>query len=1827
MSSRLPPDVKQKIASSPITCNLSAMKFGDECVSDLIDKLKAVPTLTALDLSKTQLTVTGAVNVLAVLKYLRGMKSISFSNIKLGTAGVVAITTAMRQPYFAVTTLCLSGTSLDNESMEALVQGLKIYNKIAALDLSGNCFTNVMAICDAISSLPTLHGLDLSNNNINDTGLSAIAEVLKRNNSLKILHVAGNEFTKPSVEVLADAMAHNVSITALNLAFNKMDSEAAQAVATLISVNKTVQVLDISRNFFGDTGIVKISDALKYNTSLKTLELSYNQFASAGAIALADAIRHNVTLTYLDISDTRIGDVGVSALSKAMKHNTVIKTIKNNVTSLLAASDWISISNIVEQNSALPTTAKKCVAEELSKVQSPPYVCEMKKCLLSVVPPEIFKVKGLTKLHLSHNLLCAFPIELTELTCLNSLDLSYNHIPVIPDSILKLVSLTSLNLQNNVITQLPLEFGSLPSITMLNFSHNELERLPYTLVTLFRNPKVEIIFLNNRYVIPETVLHDTDALCRYLEEQATNSTVRWTTIKLVLVGKENVGKTTILRRLQGKRHDGYSTDGVEVSNLVLQDISFSAFDFGGQSIFFETHQFFLTGRSLYMVIFNCTTEDYRNSIEHWLQQIANCRGLLKPPILLVGTHADKLPSSIPQEELQNRLLAEYKNRKDLKIEGVLLLSAVQPPGSSDPLITKLIGIATTYNMLRMQVPSRWVSISQVISDRRQQGHKVLSWKDYLSLASSCGVEDPSKAKDAVKFLHEVGSLLHFDDATSDLASLVVIDPNYLASVCSTIVTFKSNLVRDGRLVAAALPLLWKSFPPASHATMLSLLEKFNILYPLDRSLAEGKNMAAEYLVPCLLPINEPSVESDALWPATVSPHSFQQHSRRFLFQSVPMGLMGRLLARILHLPQIGRTIYWRNGIVLSSKSESTQLVKVTFKQLAGSTHELTILCRVPKGQKPALLVSVLHALENSLNCFYSTMKSSIHQLVACPECPAPVRATDTPQSVFSREEIVISLTNGESVLQCSTRQHAILIYELLPELELQKQQLIPVEELVIEGLIGQGGFGKVYRGTWKEHKIAVKELIQETDTEDFDSFYSEASIMCSLKCDYLLKLYGVCLQKPLRMILELAELGDLYKILTQRKDLSNTHPEEEDFTFQVSWDLRFLITLEVAKGLQYLHQLKPHPILHRDLRSPNIFLFSLDLEAPIHAKLADFGLATWVLPDVAGTVGAWQWMAPETNKPGALTYTLNSDMYSLGMVMYEIAARCKPYDELWEVKEMRKGEGLNELKIRSRVLEGLRPTFPPSTPHEFTTLAQQLWAHEPRIRPPASQAVAVLATIVANKRGLQISAAANLGNSGPSSETTLESSAETSRASLSLGAGVVGPTANHLLCGIPEPTPQEILLSGKSAVEPDKGRRVTALLFDTSDERVWCGCDDGFIIIFAPLAPYYSAAIRGHASKITSMALSGGLVWCGSTVSPILSCVHPGLRTVGSELPVHPPKHGCKALATVQVGDFTSVWSASETEPAISVCDTKSGTLSGKVLLDKEHAPLCLVQSEGSHLVCVGSRGSILLVNAERLMVMSTISLSESILPGCGVDIPVTCSCSKGKIVFFNAGPYIVACDTSRSHLLGFANIPTAPPLASALMDSLTSPVPYTPPSSPSPLRPSSTTSPSCLFETPPSSSPPPSLSIAVPPTSPAPPRTPPTTPIPPRSPPATPSASHSIPVNISLTCMSTAPGLAIVWAGDTSGNLIAITHTQQGGELQLHVTHVADMTPISRVMHPSARLTGLGKLVLGQILPCYTPANVSKCLGGVGSDLVVWCATSQGPRLLVCMQVKAESM
>lgn len=194
-------------------------------------------------------------------------------------------------------------------------------------------------------------------------------------------------------------------------------------------------------------------------------------------------------------------------------------------------------------------------------------------------------------------------------------------------------------------------------------------------------------------------------------------------------------------------------------------------------------------------------------------------------------------------------------------------------------------------------------------------------------------------------------------------------------------------------------------------------------------------------------------------------------------------------------------------------------------------------------------------------------------------------------------------------------------------------------------LLGQGGFGNVYRGTLGEQEVAIKKLRPGSGQGDRE-FRAEVEIISRVHHRHLVSLVGFCVHGDQRLL--------VYEYVPNKTLEFHLH---ESGRPTLDWSRRWRISLGSAKGLAYLHE-DCHPkIIHRDIKAANILL-----DYNFEPKVADFGLAkiqpgddTHVSTRVMGTFG---YLAPEYATTGKVND--RSDVFSFGVVLLELITGRRP---------------------------------------------------------------------------------------------------------------------------------------------------------------------------------------------------------------------------------------------------------------------------------------------------------------------------------------------------------------------------------------------------------------------------------------------------------------------------------------------------------------------------------------------------------------------------------------
>ncbi|CAA2992501.1 serine threonine- kinase CDL1-like [Olea europaea subsp. europaea] len=212
--------------------------------------------------------------------------------------------------------------------------------------------------------------------------------------------------------------------------------------------------------------------------------------------------------------------------------------------------------------------------------------------------------------------------------------------------------------------------------------------------------------------------------------------------------------------------------------------------------------------------------------------------------------------------------------------------------------------------------------------------------------------------------------------------------------------------------------------------------------------------------------------------------------------------------------------------------------------------------------------------------------------------------------------------------------------------------LAAMQNFKAENFLGEGGFGKVYKGHLQETDeiVAIKQL-DRNGCQGIREFVVEVLTLNMANHPNLVKLIGYCAEGDQRLLVyEFMQLGSL-------EDHLHDHRPN---TKRLDWNTRMRIAAGAAKGLEYLHDKMKPPVIYRDLKCSNILLGE-----GYYPKLSDFGLAkvgpsgdqTHVSTRVMGTYG---YCAPEYAMTGQLTF--KSDIYSFGVVLLEIITGRKAID-------------------------------------------------------------------------------------------------------------------------------------------------------------------------------------------------------------------------------------------------------------------------------------------------------------------------------------------------------------------------------------------------------------------------------------------------------------------------------------------------------------------------------------------------------------------------------------
>ncbi|CAM0876336.1 unnamed protein product [Alopecurus aequalis] len=306
--------------------------------------------------------------------------------------------------------------------------------------------------------------------------------------------------------------------------------------------------------------------------------------------------------------------------------------------------------------------------------------------------------------------------------------------------------------------------------------------------------------------------------------------------------------------------------------------------------------------------------------------------------------------------------------------------------------------------------------------------------------------------------------------------------------------------------------------------------------------------------------------------------------------------------------------------------------------------------------------------------------------IANPECK------DTEYAQTSKYEVSGSwwtFSNNSPSSMSSTSSNGSPIERLDYEADCLDYEIL-WEDLVIGEQIGQGSCGTVYHALWYDSDVAVKLFSKHEYSEEMmHTFRQEVSLMKKLRHPNIILFMGaVTSQQRLCIVTEFLPRGSLFRLL--QKTTGKLDPRR-----------RVSMAIDIARGMNYLHNFIP-TIVHRDLKSSNLLV-----DKNWTVKVADFGLSRLKLETFLTTKtgkGTPQWMAPEVLRSEPSNE--KSDVYSYGVVLWELVAQKIPWDTLHTMQV------IGAVGFMDQRLE-----IPSNTDPEWASIIESCWHSDPQRRP------------------------------------------------------------------------------------------------------------------------------------------------------------------------------------------------------------------------------------------------------------------------------------------------------------------------------------------------------------------------------------------------------------------------------------------------------------------------------------------------------------------------------
>ncbi len=711
-------------------------------------------------------------------------------------------------------------------------------------------------------------------------------------------------------------------LTHLNLNDNQLTD------VSFLKELKDLTHLDLNENRLTDVSFLKDLKGLTY------LDLNENQLTDVSFL------KNIKGLTHLDLSENELTDV---SFLKDLKSLTHLDLSKNQLTDVSFLKELKGLTNLNLVGNQLTDASFLKELKDLTRLQLSwnqltdiSFLKELKGLTnldldynnLTDVS-SLKQLTGLTKLDLSSNQLTDISF-LKELKGLTNLNLVGNQLTDI-SSLKDLTGLTNLNLSSNQLTDIS-SLNDLKDLTDLDLRFNQIKEIPLWLTE--KGLEINLEFYGSNCIKlhdnpietpPLEIAHQGNAAIRnYYAQIAAQGKDHLYEAKMLILGEGESGKTTLAHKIENPNcplpHIDDRTRGITINrhpysvkdkknNQQTQTFHLNIWDFGGQEIYHATHRFFLSKRSLYLLVADNRKDD--TDFNYWLNIIELFAG--DSPLIILLNEKDDLKRSIDQSQLRSRYPHSIK-----EILAVNLKTYEETDSQKrqdrlkkiNQLIRHIEHQAEFLPHIGEPVPARWLDVRQAIeNDTRNQIYR----EQFDQLCHDSTITNPEDITTLLSYFHDLGIVLHFADKPH-LANRVILRPDWATNAIYRLFDHDVIKAKQGRFSRKDCSTIWSDDQYRHlHDVLIELMKNFRLVYEIGNS--------GNLVAPRMLPSDTPAYP----WDTT-------QNQLQFRYDFfMPKGIFEQLVV-ILYRYIENHDWVWRNGVILGRDGARAEIIENIFER-------------------------------------------------------------------------------------------------------------------------------------------------------------------------------------------------------------------------------------------------------------------------------------------------------------------------------------------------------------------------------------------------------------------------------------------------------------------------------------------------------------------------------------------------------------------------------------------------------------------------------------------------------------------------------------------------------------------------------------------------------------------------------------------------------------------------------------------------------------------------------------------------------------------------------